>query len=150
MDADVRQWLSEWERAIRDRDFEAGKALFDVAASGFGTVTERTHSLGELVERQWREVWPRTRGFAFDPRDLEISVSRDGTMALAHSRWTSEGLPAEGEARARSGRCTIVLARPGADRPWRCIHTHFSMWPQSRDEKLIESSIRSEAGEERP
>jgi hypothetical protein len=35
-DAEVRQGLSEWERAIRDRDFGAGEALFDATAPGGG------------------------------------------------------------------------------------------------------------------
>jgi ketosteroid isomerase-like protein len=136
MDEGVKRWLSDWERAIRERDFDAGRALFDEAASGFGTVTERTWSREELVDRQWRPVWSRTTGFAFDSGDLEVRISQDGTMATAHGRWSSKGVDTEGTARERLGRCTIVLARPGGDAPWRCIHTHFSMWPEGGDEPL--------------
>lgn len=138
MNCEIRQWISAWERAIRDKDFAAGELLFSDTASGFGTVTDRTRSRDELVQQQWRRVWPRTRNFAFDGEDLEIRLSADETMALAHARWTSEGDDDGAAPRARAGRCTLVLARDRRGEPWRCIHTHFSMWPQGGDTPLLE------------
>ncbi|MBY0564060.1 MAG: nuclear transport factor 2 family protein [Hyphomonadaceae bacterium] len=132
----VREWLQAWERAIRTRDFDAGRALFDEAASGFGTVTERTHNLEDLVKRQWMVVWPRTSDFSFDPTDIDIRISKCGGMAIAHARWMSRGVDAGGE-RPRAGRCTVALLRDAVDSPWRCIHTHFSMWPASGDVQLL-------------
>jgi len=133
----VKQWLFAWERAIGARDFDAGRALFEHGASGFGTVTERTGTLQDLVERQWRVVWPRTHGFAFDRDAIDIRLSSDGGMAVAYARWTSAGTEANGSPRARAGRCTVVLMRASAEAPWLCVHTHFSMWPQSGDPVLV-------------
>ncbi len=141
----VKDWLIAWERAICARDFRAGRALFDEGASGFGTVTERTHSLDDLVNRQWSVVWPRTDGFAFDLRELEIRVSPDGLMALAHAPWTSRGMDAHGAPRPRTGRCTVVLTRAADTAPWRCVHTHFSMWPQAADAALIDLKAQKSA-----
>jgi ketosteroid isomerase-like protein len=139
MHDDVKAWLAHWERAIKDRDFDSGRALFHVDASGFGTVTERTHTLDELERDQWRKVWPRTRGFAFDMSDLHAHTSADSTMALVHAPWTSTGVDQSGQTRARAGRCTVVLTRAAPDHPWLCIHTHFSMWPASGDAPLLQS-----------
>jgi ketosteroid isomerase-like protein len=140
MQRSVKDWLSRWERAIQEQDFESGAELFHEQASGFGTVTERTTSRADLIERQWRMVWPRTRGFSFDPDSVVIQVSPDAAMALAHASWTSAGVDEKGAPRARSGRCTVVLTRTAADAPWRCVHTHFSMWPQCADALLLRSA----------
>jgi hypothetical protein len=110
MDAGVRQWLSEWERAIRDRDFDAGQALFQARASGFGTVSERTRSRDDLFERQWRAVWPRTTDFTFDRRDLGISVSADPSASSARDREAGRG----GSNSRKEGRIVQAMRAPGA------------------------------------
>lgn len=133
----VEKWLSDWERAIRERDFKAGGALFCENASGFGTVTERTRTRAELIDQQWRKVWPRTQGFAFDQSDLSITMSPDSLMAVAHARWTSDGADENGNPRKRAGRCTVALVRDGSEGQWRCLHTHFSMWPHAADQALM-------------
>jgi ketosteroid isomerase-like protein len=140
MTQSVRDWLLQWERAIQERDFEAGAALFSEDASGFGTVTEKTSTRADLVERQWRVVWPRTRGFSFDSKNVAVHAAEDGTMALAHASWTSLGFDDNGTPRKRTGRCTIVLTRPHEEADWRCVHTHFSMWPQAADIALLKSA----------
>ena len=127
-------WLRQWEQLIRARDFEAAEAMFRADAFGFGTVTDTTRSRAELVERQWRVVWPRTRDFSFVWEDVHVQVSREGSMAMIFAPWRSVGAPV---LRERRGRCTIGLVRDDPRARWLCIHTHFSMWPQSADAPLL-------------
>ena len=116
-------------------DFEAGEAMFHEDAFGFGTVTDATRSRTELLERQWRVVWPRTRDFSFLWEQVHVRTSREGLMAMTFAPWRSFGVPGM---RQRRGRCTIGLARDDVRAPWLCVHTHFSMWPQSGDASLLD------------
>jgi ketosteroid isomerase-like protein len=131
----VLAWLRRWEQLIRAQDFEAGEAMFRADAVGFGTVTDTTRSRAELLERQWRVVWPRTRDFSFVWEDVHVHVSREGSMAMTFAPWRSVGVLGT---RQRGGRCTIGLVRDDACAPWLCVHTHFSMWPQSGDASLLD------------
>lgn len=129
----INDWLAEWEQAIRDRDFAQGERLFDSDTCGFGTVTLRTAGLDDLIARQWREVWPRTADFRFERDTLVCSVAPDGLLAVLHGLWTSKGRTDDNP---RRGRATLVLKRDSRDQDWRCIHTHFSMWPNAADHHL--------------
>ena len=160
--ASVTAWLDKWADAIASNDIPRGEALFAPEASGFGTVTLRTQGRADLIERQWRQVWPRTRGFEFDRETMAIHVSPDARLASVQALWrsfsnqgaggedivsdgiVSEGIggeetgagPAEG-GRERRGRATIVMTRAGASAPWSCVHTHFSMWPDMADLDIL-------------
>ncbi len=131
--ASVMAWLGEWEDAIASNDIPRGEALFAPEASGFGTVTLRTEGRADLIERQWREVWPRTREFAFERETMAVHVSPDARLASVQALWRSFSNDGDDVGRERNGRATIVLTRGGGDAPWRCTHTHFSMWPNMAD-----------------
>lgn len=130
---EVRLWLSEWAEAIRTKDFAKGEALFLSTTSGFGTVTLRTDGLEDLVLRQWREVWTRTREFQFDENTMSILISLDETQACVHCLWRSLSDEPTDSGRMRTGRATILLTRTAPTTPWRGVHTHFSMWPDMAD-----------------
>jgi ketosteroid isomerase-like protein len=127
---DIRAWLARFSRAVRERDFEAGKRLFSQTVLGFGTVAERAETLDELLARQWSHVWPRTRGFDFDADSVRIFA--DGDVACVAAQWVSWRDLVAGDDRARHGRVTLVLHREGGE--WKAVHTHFSMRPDGSGE----------------
>ncbi len=133
----VIEWLKAWAKAIRDNDLASGRALFAEDASGFGTITLRTDGLDDLVEGQWSRVWANTTGFDFDWKGLSIRLSPDGLQAGVQTLWTSTGKEKTGEDRDREGRATIILTRNSKEADWKCVHTHFSMWPNCADHELL-------------
>ncbi len=122
---DVTEWLEEFARAVRERDFEAGRRLCSDAVTGFGTVSSRYRGIDELHDGQWQPVWDRTEGFAFDADS--VTVWADGSLTVVIGEWSSVGRDVDGSGRPRRGRATIVLA--DADGALRAVHTHFSMAP---------------------
>ncbi|MEM6257072.1 MAG: nuclear transport factor 2 family protein [Planctomycetota bacterium] len=122
------EWLESFAKAVRDRDYNAGRELMDDSCVGFGTVAERVISLDELVEGQWRRVWGRTIGFAFDLDNAVIHTSDE--FIVCCSMWQSEGIDKERGNYLRRGRSTIVLRVDGPE--LKGIHTHFSVLPGTR------------------
>ena len=124
-DADARGWLDAFERAVRERDYAAGRALFAPDAVGFGSVVARWVGLDQLDADQWRQVWPTIEAFTFE-RDA-LSVIGDAATIVIAAPWTSIGIDRDGGRFARPGRVTLVLRRD-AD-AWRCHHSHYSLVP---------------------
>ncbi len=130
----VKAWLSAWADAIANNDIERGRNLFDASASGFGTITFCTRGLVDLVDRQWTQVWARTKNFTFETDDQVITLSDDSCLAVVQTIWNSSRL--KGDTSLRRGRATIVLKRTDSAAPWLGVHTHFSMWPTGADTTL--------------
>lgn len=122
MQIEIERWLRAFARAVRERDYAAGAALFAPEVIAFGTVAERADGADALAARQWRVVWETTRGFDFDYATLRCEVC--GDRAWVASSWSSV---ADAGDRRRVGRASLVLKREG-DR-WRAIHSHFSLAP---------------------
>lgn len=122
-DREVDLWLETFAACVRDRDLDAGRALFAADAAGFGTVAEAYRNRDELIADQWSDVWPRTEGFSFT--SAEHRWLGDDLCAVA-ATWASVGTDA-GERRTRSGRATLVLRRDGDALV--AVHSHFSMTP---------------------
>lgn len=135
--ASIIEWLKEWAAAIRENDLSRGRSLFSDNASGFGTITFMTHSLDDLVKRQWTDIWSKTRDFDFEWDQIKIHASGDGLQAAIQSPWSSIGKDEKEQDRRRNGRATIVLTRSSKSDEWKCIHTHFSMWPGGADDGLM-------------
>jgi ketosteroid isomerase-like protein len=121
----VEGWLHRFAAAVRDRDYDAARGLFDPEVVAFGTVAERLDDLDALVARQWRQVWPATCGFAFD--DAGVRVASAGALVFVAATWSSTEYDAERRAQPRRGRATLVLRRCGAR--WLAVHSHFSLRP---------------------
>ena len=64
--SEALDWLSTFEAACRGRDFEAGRRLFAPDAVAFGTYATAVHGLDNIEREQWRQIWPRIRGFRFE------------------------------------------------------------------------------------
>jgi len=121
---EIRAWLYDFEKACRDRDFAAGRRMFAPDAVAFGTWATAVHGLDNIEREQWRNVWPRIRGFAFDERPA-VNVSGDAAWIAA--QWSTEATAPDGQPFRRRGRGTFVLAR--RDGRWLCVHSHFSLLP---------------------
>lgn len=125
---EVVAWLEAFALAVRERDYTAGRKLMDPSCVGFGTVAGRVISLDELIEKQWKSVWGRTKDFRFD-LDKAV-IRRSDTFIICCMLWSSQGLDGGGGTFARHGRSTIVLrSTPGQ---LLGVHTHFSMMPGSK------------------
>ena len=117
-------WLREFEAACRARDFDTGRLMFAQDAVAFGTWAMAVHGLDNIEREQWRNVWPRIRGFTFEP---EPEVRADGDTAWIAAGWRSEATGPDGMSFTRPGRATFILAR--RDNRWLCVHSHVSLQP---------------------
>jgi ketosteroid isomerase-like protein len=121
----AQHWLRTFARAVRDRDFAAGRTLFAKDVISYGTVCRRADNLEQLEGLQWRAVWPVTEGFEFDYESARGEVGGDGITIIAE--WSSTGFDPERRPRLRRGRSTILLRQ--FPEGLRAVHTHFSMNP---------------------
>lgn len=130
--ADLEGWLDAWESCIRSGDYARGRALFDPGVVAFGTRRSVATGLDDLVEHQWRQVWPRIVDFRFDRDSLWIECDGED-LAVLMVRWATRAQQASGSVFHRPGRATIVLRRAPPE-GWRAIHTHFSLEPGTPQE----------------
>ena len=121
----IRHWLAGFAQAVRDRDYGAGRRMFDPAVVGFGTVAGRADGLDELVDHQWKHIWDNTEGFDFEYDQLHGEIADD--IAWVAVPWSSCRAVAGREPVVRTGRSTIILRKTKGD--WRACHTHFSRTP---------------------
>ena len=123
-DQDALDWLGQFEAACRGRDFDTGRRMFAQDAVAFGTWAMAVHGLDNIEREQWRNVWPRIRGFTFE-RDAVVRV--EGDTAWIAAGWRSEATGPDGTPFTRPGRATFILAR--RDGRWLCVHSHVSLQP---------------------
>ena len=123
-DQDALGWLRDFEAACRGRNFDAGRLMFAQDAVAFGTWATAVHGLDNIEREQWRNVWPRIRGFTFEPRP---EIRTEGDTAWVAAGWRSEATGPDGRPFSRLGRATFILAR--RDGRWLCVHSHVSLQP---------------------
>ena len=129
--ASIRSWMAEWESHIGARDFAAARRLFHDGILGFGSVTDVATGLDQLEAEQWRLIWPNMKDFAFEQDHMKIVLSWDRLLASVAVTWSSTGCFPGREPFPRLGRATLVLRRDEVARPWRAVHTHFSLNPSA-------------------
>lgn len=125
----VRDWLARWQPCVRAADYEAARVLFDDDVISFGTHQDVVSGLDALEQGQWRNVWGRIDGFAWDFDAMHVGFSPDRLLAFLAATWTSVGYHEDGGGFHRPGRTTAILSRPDPGADWSCIHTHFSLYP---------------------
>ncbi len=125
---EIAAWLEEFEAACRGRDFTAGRRMFAPDALAFGTYATAVRGLENIEREQWRNVWPRIRGFRFEERPV---IQTAGDSAWIAAEWSSEATGPDGRPFRRPGRGTFVLAR--RDGRWLCVHSHFSLLPSQSE-----------------
>ena len=122
------QWLEVFQTAVRGRDFAAGRTLFADDAVAFGTWARAVAGLDNIEREQWLNVWPRIRGFHFEP---DTRVNTSGDHAWIAGSWATEVTGPDGQPMHRPGRGTFVLQR--RDGRWLAVHSHFSLLPSQSD-----------------
>ena len=123
----LRGWLAEWQECVRAVDYQAGRALCTPDLLAFGTRAVVARGLDEVVERQWREVWPRIRDFTVHLEDAIGGVA--GATGWVAAPWDSIGERSDGSTFLRPGRLTVIFER--RDGRWLATHTHFSLVPEA-------------------
>jgi ketosteroid isomerase-like protein len=124
--ARVVDWMRRWESLINTGDIETARPMFDPSVIAFGSLTAIMDGRDALIGRQWSQMWPRLKDFAFAYDDARILGGEgDRTVSVA-APWRSLGRKGDGWYERR-GRCTLVLRHAGDD--FVCIHSHFSMEP---------------------
>jgi ketosteroid isomerase-like protein len=108
-------------------DYPAGRALCAPELVAFGTRAAVARGLDEVVERQWREVWPRIHDFTV--RLAETIGGVAGATGWVAAPWDSIVQRSDGSTFERPGRLTVVLER--RDGRWLATHTHFSLAPEA-------------------
>ena len=121
------RWLEGFSETVRARDFSKGKRLFSKGVVSFGTVCVRAKNLDELVAKQWKLVWPKTKDFKFDCESARVIKNADHAVIIAG--WRSTGFRNKIPF-ARRGRATIVLEKSA--NCWKALHTHFSLEPKRK------------------
>jgi ketosteroid isomerase-like protein len=122
--AEALDWLSTFEGACRGRDFATGRRLFAPDAVAFGTYATAVHGLDNIEREQWRQIWPRIRGFHIEGTPTVVAADASAWIAAV---WASEATAADGSPFTRHGRATFVLAR--RDGRWLAVHSHVSLLP---------------------
>jgi catechol 2,3-dioxygenase-like lactoylglutathione lyase family enzyme/ketosteroid isomerase-like protein len=123
--APLRAWLRDWQARVQAGDFAGGRALCAPELLAFGTRAEIAEGLDDVVERQWRHVWPRIRSFTV--RADEARGGIDGDRGWVAAQWESLGVRPDGTTFRRPGRLTVLFAY--RDGRWLATHTHFSLTP---------------------
>ena len=126
--ATPEQWLQTFEAAVRARDFAGGRTLFAADAVAFGTWARAVAGLDNIVREQWQNVWPRIRGFRFEP---DVRVRAVGDSAWIAGGWLTEVTGPDGRPVTRPGRGTFVLERRQGT--WLAVHSHFSLLPSQSE-----------------
>jgi ketosteroid isomerase-like protein len=126
--ATPEQWLQTFEAAVRARDFAGGRTLFATDAVAFGTWARAVAGLDNIVREQWQNVWPRIRGFRFEP---DVCVRAAGDSAWIAGGWLTEVNGPDGRPVTRPGRGTFVLER--REGQWLAVHSHFSLLPSQSE-----------------
>jgi ketosteroid isomerase-like protein len=127
-ETEIVQWLREFERACRGRDFATGRRLFAEDAVAFGTWATAVSGLANIEREQWRNVWPRIREFRFEEHPF---VRMSGDAAWVAAVWSADATGPDGRPFTRSGRATFVLARRAGH--WVCVHSHVSLLPSQSE-----------------
>jgi len=124
--APLRAWLTEWQAAVRDVDFERGRKMCAPDIVAFGTVAPMVEGLDNVMAAQWHKVWANIRDFTVHTDRARGAVAGDSAWVAA--TWDSLGTRPDGATFRRPGRCTVAFVR--RDGRWLATHTHFSLTPQ--------------------
>jgi len=123
----IKLWFENWENFVINKNFQSAKTLFDTEVVSFGTWMDVVQGLDNLVEKQWKNIWPTISHFKFLTNTLYIQLSPDKLFANSILTWTSLGYDINGNCYERPGRASITLRRDNINNLWKAIHTHLSL-----------------------
>ena len=125
---EVAAWITQFEAAVRARDFAAGRALFAPDAVAFGTFAAAVSGLDNIEREQWRRSG---RASATSPSSRRPTVRASGDTAWIAAGWSSEATAPDGRPFSRPGRATFVLER--REGRWVAVHSHVSLMPSQSE-----------------
>ncbi len=125
----VKAWLNNFARCVQTQDFKQGRRFFHRKVYCFGSKAAVCKSLDQLVNRQWKMIWPNIEGFCFNLKQVHYQISGDQCMACIMAPWNSMGFHKNGKTFQRRGRVTILLTRKSAENRWQATYTHYSLYP---------------------
>lgn len=123
----IKEWFDTWSGYVASVDFDSAKPMFEDDVVGFGTWMNVVEGLDNLMEKQWKSIWPTIQDFRFMTETLEVRVSPDRLFALAVLVWDSTGFDEAGQPYPRPGRATVGMRRDSLSAPWKGVHTHLSL-----------------------
>lgn len=126
---EIKKWLTRFAVCVRERNFAGGREMFYEDVVCFGSRAEILIGLDDLIERQWKEIWPNITGFHFLTDRFHCEMSADGRTACVIVPWISTGYHEDGTSFPRPGRVTILLVRDSEQGAWQAKHTHYSLYP---------------------
>jgi ketosteroid isomerase-like protein len=123
----IKAWFNNWSGCVAAVDFDSARPMFEEDVVGFGTWMDVVEGLDNLMEKQWKSIWPTIRDFEFLTDTLHVRLSPDRLFAVAVLVWNSTGFHENGESYSRPGRATVGIRRDSVDAPWMGVHTHLSL-----------------------
>jgi ketosteroid isomerase-like protein len=119
----IQKWLTDFQDAIRSRNYEFGLTLHQPSAHMFGTRVRHSNNTSEYSELQWLQIWDKSRDFTFVEILDEYESNELSYCATTWKNTTS----IDGVEVIRNGRATFVFAKK--TNLLKCIHSHFSEDP---------------------
>ena len=126
---EIKQWLTKFAHCVHSLDFEGGREMFFQDVVCFGSRAEILIGLDDLVERQWKAIWPNITDFHFQMDHLRCECHTTDEMACVIVPWKSTGYHEKGTPFDRFGRMTALLIRDHNKNTWLAKHTHYSLNP---------------------
>ena len=125
----IKKWLKKFAHCVRSLDFDGGREMFFQDAVCFGSKAEVLIGLDDLIERQWKAIWPNITDFTFQMDQFRCECNNTADVACVIVPWISTGYHQDGTPFPRPGRMTALLLRDRDKDTWLAKHTHFSLNP---------------------
>lgn len=123
-EAQIRQRVDDWTKAIRARDLDGVVSLYASDIASFDIVPPLRYVGTDNKRRAWEEAFAAYSGpIAYEIR--ELSVATHGELAFVHSLNHVSGTLASGHASDMWLRWTACFRR--IDGVWRVVHDHASV-----------------------
>ena len=124
----IKVWFENWGRLVSSLDFSSAAKMFEKDVVAFGTWMDTVEGVENLIESQWKSIWPTIKDFRFLTETLQIHISPDRLFAVAILVWDSTGFEKNGSSYKRPGRATVSLRRKNLNSSWKGTHTHLSLF----------------------
>ena len=122
--ADILNWLTTFEKFVREKNFEDAKLLYKDSSTLFGTRVEYSRDIEHYKKFQWSNIWNTSENFAISQ---VVQIESGDTLSFAAVLWTNTTSLDDVKVQ-RSGRATFVYEIQ--DGIARAIHSHFSESPK--------------------
>lgn len=137
----VRRWFARLAECVRAVDYTAAFPLFAEGLVAFGTYDDFVAGREQVMEAQWKNVWPTIREFRWRLDEVTAIVSPDRLAAAGLAIFESDGFGRDGSRFDRPGRATVVLARAKVGDDWVALHTHMSLFRGTPDQSFWAPSL---------